>query len=132
MIKIYYLVFLNWDIRWLPNHEFQIEQSLDKTIILLDGLNTMCVKCLNVCFLRLFIEDKVLLYLFLQIGIKSIYTLKVFHFLTISFAQGIMVKQISYPNELDRDDEIIHLNKGRNTFLSNKDIKSRYNQNSNL
>ena len=69
---------------------------------------------------------------FLQIGIKSIYTLKVFHFLTISFAQGIMVKQISYPNELDRDDEIIHLNKGRNTFLSNKDIKSRYYQNSNL
>ena len=91
----------------------------------------MCVKCLNVCFLRLFIEDKVLLYLFLQIGIKSIYTLKVFHFLTISFAQGIMVKQISYPNELDRDDEIIHLNKGRNTFLSKKVIGSRYNQNSN-
>ena len=89
------------------------------------------MKCLNVCFLCLFIEDRVLLYLFLQIGIKSIYTLKVFHFLTISFAQGIMVKQISYPNELDRDDRIIHL-KGRNTFLSKKVIGSRYNQNSNL
>ena len=53
------------------------------------------------------------IFVFLQIGIKSIYTLKVFHFLTISFALGIMVKQISYSNELDRDDRIIHIKAGK-------------------